>query len=271
MFSDFHVHTHFSADSEADIDLIIQTAVAKGMSHLCTTDHNDYDFPSVNGDSDFNFNLDVKNYYDSIIKYRKKYENIIDLKIGIECGLQLQTADRNEKLISSVPFDFVIGSIHVVNNFDPYYPEYFTERSDDEGFAEYFKAILDNIKAVKCFDVLGHMDYIVRYSPNKNKNYSYKKYADIIDEIIKILIENGKGIEVNTGGFAYGIGVPNPCPQIIKRYKELGGEILTVGSDSHRPSSVGRYFEQLPALLKSCGFNYYTVFKNRRPEFIKIN
>ena len=92
----------------------------------------------------------------------------------------------------------------------------------------------------------------------------------MIDEILRLLIEKGKGIEINTGGFKYGLGHPNPCEEILARYRELGGEIITVGADAHAPEHVGFAFEKVPQILKDAGFTYYTVFRKRKPEFIKI-
>lgn len=153
---------------------------------------------------------------------------------------------------------------------DPYYPAYWENHSEEEGYREYFESILENIAAFDGFDVYGHIDYVVRYGPNKNANYSYQKYADIIDEILKALIIKGKGIEINTGGFKYGLGHPNPAEDIIKRYHELGGEIITIGADAHQPEHVAFDFEKVPSILKEAGFTHYTVFKNRKPEFIPI-
>ena len=116
----------------------------------------------------------------------------------------------------------------------------------------------------------GHIDYVVRYGPDKNTYYSYADYADVIDEILKQLIHNGKGIEVNTAGFKYGLGHPNPCEDILKRYRELGGEILTLGADAHQPEHIAYDFQRLPKLLQTCGFSYYTVFKNRKAQFIAL-
>lgn len=236
------------------------------MRIICFTDHNDFDWPPDNT----SFLLDCPSYISRIADLREEYAGKIDIRCGIECGLQTQIIKKNRELIGSAPFDFVIGSIHVVNDFDPFYPEYFAGRTDREAFMEYFQTVLENIKAFDDFDVLGHMDYIVRYSPNKDKNFSLSAYSDIIDEILKTLIEKGKGIEVNTGGLAAGLSDPNPRMEIVKRYRQLGGSIITVGSDAHTPGDVGRYFDAMPRFLSSCGFDHYTVFKNRKPEFISL-
>ena len=116
----------------------------------------------------------------------------------------------------------------------------------------------------------GHLDYVVRYGPTKNANYSYKKYRDIIDEILKKLIGKGKGIELNMSGYKYGLSHPNPTEEILSRYLELGGEILTLGADAHAPEHVAFDYFRLPELLKQAGFHYYTVFEKRKPKMIRI-
>ena len=133
-----------------------------------------------------------------------------------------------------------------------------------------FESILDNLHSGADFDVYGHIDYVVRYGPDKNKYYSYERYADIIDAILKEIISQGKGIELNTAGFKYGLGHPNPTEDVLKRYHELGGEIITVGADAHKPEHVAYDFDKVSNILKDAGFMYYTVFENRVPAFIKL-
>lgn len=132
----------------------------------------------------------------------------------------------------------MIGSSHVVNGIDPYYPAFYKGKTEHEAYTEYFESILDNLHSGADFDVYGHIDYVVRYGPDKNKYYSYERYADIIDAILKEIISQGKGIELNTAGFKYGLGHPNPTEDVLKRYHELGGEIITVGADAHKPEHV---------------------------------
>ena len=158
----------------------------------------------------------------------------------------------------------------MVHGYDPYFPPFWKTHTEEEGYREYFESILENIRAFDDFDVYGHIDYVVRYGPTRNENYTYARYSDVIDEILRLLIEKGKGIEINTGGFKYGLGHPNPCEEILARYRELGGEIITVGADAHAPEHVGFAFEKVPQILKDAGFTYYTVFRKRKPEFIKI-
>lgn len=266
MISDYHLHSNFSGDSEALPEEMIQQAISLGMKSMCFTDHFDMDYP----DEPDLFLFDLDTYFEKLSFLKEKYRSIIQLHIGLELGLQKHLQAECQKIVKSCPFDFVIGSSHVVNHKDPYYPSYFEGRKEEDCYLEYFQSILDNLSVFQDFDVYGHIDYIVRYGPNKNKNYSYEKYQDILDCILKTCISYGIGLELNTGGLAYGLGHPNPHPDILKRYRQLGGEIITVGSDAHSPKRLAYEFQTVHQLLIDCGFQYYTVFKERKPEFIKL-
>ena len=117
---------------------------------------------------------------------------------------------------------------------------------------------------------MGHLDYVVRYGPNRNRKFTYKDYADVIDPILEVLIRKDKALEVNTGGFKYGLGHPNPHEDIIRRYKELGGKLITVGSDAHAPEHVGFEFARTAEILKSCGFREYAVFEKKKPVLLPV-
>lgn len=266
MFWDQHMHCNFSGDSNALPEDMIKAGIAHGLSGICFTDHLDYDYPEEPNI----FLLDFDNYFKVLPDLRKKYADKISVNIGIELGLQTQAAGQNLAVAEKYPFDFIIGSSHVVNHMDPYYPEFFAGRDEDAAYMEYFESVLENINSGVDFDVYGHIDYVVRYGPNKNAFYTYEKFKDIIDEILTQLISKGKGIEVNTGGFKYGLGHPNPTEDIIKRYRELGGEIITMGADAHVPEYVAYKFDKTAQIIKNCGFKYYTVFKNRKAEFIPL-
>ena len=114
------------------------------------------------------------------------------------------------------------------------------------------------------------MDYVVRYGKNREKEYAYSKFSDEIDMILKYLIEHGKGIELNTSGLKYGLPFAHPCPEILKRYRELGGEIITIGADAHKPEHIAYDFEKVKSILTDCGFKYYTEFLKRKPVFKQL-
>lgn len=269
MLWDTHMHSHFSGDSSSTPESMIEAAISKGLSGICLTDHMDYDFP-IHPQNPTIFEFDPAKYEHKIRQLQCQYMERLPVRYGIELGLQPHLAKKHAKLLQTYSYDFVIGSSHLVHGKDPYYADYYKDRTEKEAYLEYFNSILENIRAFQDFDVYGHLDYVVRYGPEQNANYSYSGYADIIDAILRQLIDLGKGIEVNTAGFKCGLGHPNPCEDILKRYRELGGEILTLGADAHQPKQVAYRFEQLPQLLESCGFSYFTVFKNRKPYFLPL-
>lgn len=266
MLWDTHMHTDFSGDSDSPMESMILSAINKKLPGICFTDHCDLDYPNT---PDL-FLLDLASYTTSVSSFKKKYLNQIDIRYGIELGLQTHLATQHATLLAAHDFDFVIGSSHLVDGIDPYYPKFYEGRTEREAYRNYFESILENINSFDDFDVYGHIDYVVRYGPTKNKHYNWLDYKDILDLILTTLIEKGKGIELNTGGFKYGLGHPNPCEDIICRYKELGGEIITIGADAHKPEHIAFDFSKVPDILKSCGFDYYTVFSNRKPNFIKL-
>lgn len=266
MISDFHLHTSFSADSTTPARSQIERAIALGMHEICITDHHDYDSDKPDNE----FLLDFSRYLPYMNGIRGEYAGQIRVNVGVELGLQVHELDELERLVSSHDFDFVIGSSHFIDRQDPYFPEFFSGRSEQEAYERYFEVTLARVRALDCFDVFGHLDYVVRYGPTTNQHYSYQAYREFIDPILTTLIEKGKGLECNTGGLKYGLGHPNPDETILTRYRELGGEILTVGSDAHAPQHVGYEFSRIPELLKHCGFRYYTVFHNRKPEFVRL-
>ncbi len=260
------MHTKYSGDSTADPDMMAEAALSRGLSGICITDHEDLEYP----DPDICFELDLPQYQAGIRALAERFAGRLPILFGIELGLQPQLADAHDKLLKQYDFDFVIGSSHVVHGVDPYYDCYYEGRAESDAYREYFESILENILAFDGFDVYGHLDYVVRYGPNRDEYYSYGAFSDIFDEILRALIQRGKGIEINTAGLKYGLAHPNPTEDVIRRYRELGGEIITIGADAHKPEHVGYAFDRVSGILRDCGFSHYTFFRQRRPEFLPL-
>ena len=266
---DLHLHTEYSFDSETPVRDMIEGSIRKGLKLICITDHYDRDYPIRGGVITQNA-IDCKKYYNHISGLREEYKDKIDVRIGIEIGFQPWLGEFYHQLVNEVPFDMVIGSMHVISGGEPYFREIFGGRTDEDVYYDNFVETLENIQKCWDFDVLGHIDYIVRYGDEQDKYYSYERYAPEIDKLLKRLIELGKGIELNTAGFKYGLPFPHPHPDIIKRYKELGGEIITIGSDAHIPSHIAYDYHKVGEILDYAGFKYYTEFKDRKPSFVKL-
>ena len=276
--SDNHVHTSFSSDSDTPMEDMILRAKALGLSSICFTDHMDYGFPYEKYQMDFLFSPD--GYVTKIKELSAKYTDF-PIRMGVELGLKEDIFELATALTKSYDFDFVIGSTHLVDNIDPYYEEYWENYGEINGIHHYYEATYQNIRQGFDFDVYGHIDYVIRYCPSikaskaQNNEAFYQQMIqqnkDILDEILLTLIHLGKGIEVNTGGLKYGLGQPNPHEAILRRYHELGGEILTIGSDAHETGYLAYEFEKIPALLQNCGFRYYTEFHKRKPVQITLS
>ncbi|MFP4697674.1 MAG: histidinol-phosphatase HisJ family protein [Eubacteriales bacterium] len=265
-YSDYHVHTNFSGDSNTPPETMIQKAIDLGLEKICITDHYDADFPN----EDISFVFDVDTYFKKLKYLKEKHSKKIEILIGVELGLQPDLTDIYTKLLNDYPFDFVIGSSHLIDKIDPYRGRYYENKTEYNAYSYYLKSIINNIKAFSSFQVYGHLDYIVRYGPYENKLITCDSYKEILDKLLLSLIHLGKGIEINSSGLKYGLGFPHPNLQIIKRYRELGGEIITIGSDAHVPEHLCYDFKIIYSLLKDIGFKYYTIFVNQKPEFIKI-
>ncbi len=268
--ADFHLHSSHSGDSHTPMEAMILQGISLGLTHMCFTEHNDYKYPDFEGKSGSVFLLNPDSYLYDLIRYKEKYADKINVLFGLELGLRPDCLRENAVLAKSYDFDFIIGSSHVCNGKDPYYPPFYENRNEEEAYLEYFESIAENIRLFENFDVYGHLDYVVRYGPNMDTDYSYDKYKDIFDKILSDLIAKGKGIEINTGGLKKGMKDCHPTLEVVKRYKELGGEIITIGSDSHDTSYITGNFHRAEKVLQEAGFRYYTLFEKRQPTFKKL-
>ncbi|MCD8019453.1 MAG: histidinol-phosphatase HisJ family protein [Clostridiales bacterium] len=268
--SDTHLHSFFSSDSEATPEAMIQKAIDLGLKTICFTEHYDPDYPE--NEEGLDFLLDFDAYYSTFLQLKEKYASQIEVLHGIELGVQrhLDSVLMDFYIRRGGRYDFIINSCHLVEGIDPYDGVYFKQHSPEEGTKNYFENILGNLKAFPFFQSAGHLDYITRYISTPRHAFRYADYQDILDAILRCLIENGKGLEVNTAGLKYGLPWPNPHMDILRRYRELGGEIVTIGSDAHKPEDMAYAFDRLPAILEEAGFRYYALYRKQRPEFIPI-
>ncbi|WP_455683338.1 histidinol-phosphatase HisJ family protein [Thomasclavelia sp.] len=258
---DYHMHTCFSGDSEAKPREHIKQAIALGLDEICFTDHRDFDYPIDD------FDLNIENYYQTIMQLKEEFKDQITVKWGIEIGLDMNHQIEINELINQYSFDFVIGSIHVINHTEFYYGDFFKGLSKEEAHRYFFEETLKCVKSFDCFNVLGHLDYIMRYGPYEDKKVEHYKYQDIIDEIFKTLIAKNKGIEINTSGYALNGNCGFPNYEQVKRYYDLGGRIITIGTDSHTSDRVGQYVEDVKINLKKIGFKDVTTFTKRKCDF----
>lgn len=270
--TDMHVHSMFSSDSTEEPDNIIQTAIQKGYQYVYFTDHHDIDFPVSEEEPLYDFQLDFVSYFSTLSSLQAKYKDQIEVLIGVEMGICPEIADKVTALVNQYPFDFVIGSSHLtsLDNGDPYWPSYYEGKTPYDAYCEYFLSEVENVKRTNAFDVYGHLDYAIRYCPDKSFTYQFKEYADIFEQLFRLLIDHGKGIEINTAGLSK-MGMAHPHIEALRMYKQMGGEIVTVGSDAHSANNIGYGFDIAKDMLQECGFSHFATYQKRKPVFHKLS
>ncbi|MBQ8378798.1 MAG: histidinol-phosphatase HisJ family protein [Oscillospiraceae bacterium] len=277
---DCHTHTQFSVDSEADINQMIEKAISLRLSAYAVTDHCEcnrwYSEDHYIGEDTyryFDFGKDFENSVSAVCELKEKYSDRINLICGVEMGQALQDVEIAERIVSDKRLDFVIASMHQL------------PKTEDFAFLDYTKFTQSEIKNLleryfteihkMClwgkFDILGHLTYVLRYIEGAyGVKVDMTPYDDIIEEIFKAVVSKGNGIEINTSGLRQKYGDTFPTYKYVKRYKELGGEILSLGSDTHFVEDVGKGIFEGSQIAKKAGFDYIAYYKNRKPEFIKI-
>ena len=278
IIADIHTHTIFSGDSNTPMETQADVAIKDGLKYLCFTDHHDLYYPEAElKDGTFGniFLLNFPAYFKKAAEVKRIYEGRLNILTGVELGLCEKALPECRALVAENKFDFVLASIHIIDGMDPYYPEFWMSHDSQTAIHKYFTTMLDMLDKYEDFDSLSHLDYIFRYVLDEagnpdDRNYSYRKYSSYIDPILKKIIDMGKALEVNTGGYRYELGVPNPQPEVLKRYLALGGEKITIGSDGHKPEDLAYAFDECESLLKSLGFKYYEIYINRKPVKIDL-
>ena len=265
MKADYHVHTIFSDDSEYLMEQVVRDAIAKGINEICFTDHVDY---GIKKDWDESDGVEITNvnyplYFETYQKMKQLYGEQISLKLGLEFGMQTHTIASYEKLFAKYPFDFIILSVHEVEDKEFWTQDFQKNRTQQEYNERYYEELLYVAQHYHNYSVLGHLDLITRY--DKAGIYPFEKVKPIITEILKTVISDGKGIEINTSCHRYGLKDLTPSRDILKLYHDLGGRVITIGSDSHKPEQLGAYIDEAKEELKRLGFEEFCTFDRMEP------
>lgn len=264
---DCHNHSNLSPDGENSPEDMVKRACELGIKYYSLTDH-----------------LEINKFYDEEYPYEEpvkrgslitpalaeKYADKIHMSYGIELGQPLQDIKLTERMLSSYKYDFIIGSLHMCDGWDDFYLLDYSKVSADMLMGLYFEEVLQMARWGE-FDVLGHLTYPLRYITGESGiQIDMDKYLPIIKEIFSTLIKNDMGIEINTSGLRQKINKPLPDEYYVALYKELGGRILTVGSDAHCTADLGKGISECVMMAKRLGFDSLAFYKNRKPEFVKI-
>ncbi|MBO5383255.1 MAG: histidinol-phosphatase HisJ family protein [Ruminococcus sp.] len=264
---DFHNHSTQSPDGENTVEEMVLRAIELGMKHYTITDHLE-----INKfyDEEFLYEEPVRQSSLLLPQLKEKYKGKISLQYGIELGQPLHDMDLTRRMLDSYNYDFIIGSCHMVRGYDDFYFIDYNETDPIFLLNLYFEELLE-MSEWGGFDSLGHLTYPLRYIVgDKGIHIDLTPYEKIIDEIFRTLIKNNKGIEINTSGLRQNIGLTLPDFKYVKRFYDLGGRILTIGSDAHCCKDLGKGIIDGIEIARKAGFKEIACFKNRNPEFIKI-
>lgn len=259
---DFHMHSTVSFDGHDDPQRMVRAAADMGLKEICFTDHIDYD-PLAQEQT---MVLDTKAYHEA---YDRLTHPEVKVRHGLEFGMLPGNAAQFREDLKRADFDFVIGSVHFAENVDIYFQPYWDGKTVYEAEKRYLEETLACVQAHDDFDVLGHLTYISKARAHPSpRPVPYEEHRQIIDEILRTLVQKGKGMEMNSSGVDR-CGDFLPFDVYFRRFKELGGQIVTIGSDAHNWQRVGQYSDRACAILKDI-FGYVCTFEGRKPIFHKL-
>ncbi|MBQ1928270.1 MAG: histidinol-phosphatase HisJ family protein [Acutalibacteraceae bacterium] len=265
IITDVHTHSNASPDGFDSPAEMVESAKAKNIGVLCITDH--FEVPEKDEDDYKNIEPKIENTF----RFRNTNSENKTL-VGIELGGAIYNPEYSKEFLSRHNFDFVLGSLHHIfyddGPIDYYFLDY-TGADTSKMLIDYFEKLYEQSKLL-LFDSLAHLDYPTRYMRLKNVPYSLKCCEDQIDAILKLLVENGKALEINTSGLFAPFCDTLPTQNIIDRYCSFGGEFVTVGSDSHKAESLAQGFNKAVAKASKAGIKYLAYYENRQPTMIKI-
>ena len=259
---DYHMHSTVSFDGHDSADAMLLAAEKAGLKEICFTDHIDY-FA----------NTDKQEWVFDTERYNQAYDGLrhpeVKIRRGMEFGLKPYNANQLKEDLNRRAFDFVLGSVHFVDELDVYYPEFWEGKTVLQAERRYLEEVLACVQAHEDYDVLGHLTYISKTRAHPcPRPVKAEDHRELIDEILRLLAQKGKGMELNTSGMDR-CGDYLPGQWYFRRFKELGGEIVTVGSDAHTASRVGQYSRAGCSLLQDI-FGYVCTFEGRKPLFHRL-
>jgi histidinol-phosphatase (PHP family) len=257
-YVDYHTHTTFSCDARDTLDAMCRQAIAIGLQEICFTEHADFE-PADSCTSYF----EPEPYFAAIEAAREQYGAQLMIRTGVEIGEPHRYPAETAALLDKYPFDFVLGSLHWVDGYPGFSAKFFEGRTREAGWRSYFEELVRLCEAGD-FDVLSHLDLPKRHIDE----FDPEPYAELTCTALQHLIARGMGIEINCSGLRHRVGEPLPGPAIIRWYRELGGEILTVGTDSHKVADLGQGLDVALAMAREAGFEALSVFEARRPHQI---
>jgi histidinol-phosphatase (PHP family) len=265
--TDMHTHTDNSFDGNHSAVHMCESAINKGVKAIAFTDHCEVDAFEKG-----NYERSVRQAFFEVSKARSAFIGDLLILNGIELGQPHYDVATSEKIISSQQFDVIIGSVHNLRNReDPYYIKDFSNMDVNAFLREYFEEIRKMVMWGN-FDILAHLTYPFRYLYSRNKiSVDINEYKDQVDRILRAAAEKDIALEINTAGLRQPIKKLSPEAETVKRFKELGGKYITIGSDAHYAQDIASGFAEAAEAAKYAGFNHTVIFQRRQPIEIPLS
>jgi histidinol-phosphatase (PHP family) len=258
---DYHHHTNHSFDSTANMVDVCKKAIENNIQEICFTEHF-----SVNPLAPTYGHINFDHYLSEIRSCQEQFHTHLTIMAGIELCEPHLLKNQYDETLKPLNLDFILGSVHNLNNQKL---RLALKEDHPTAYERYFNELHQMVSTAD-IDVIAHFDLMKRYAYKEHGFYDFQEYQEIIQQILKKAIDRNIGMEINTSGLRTGLKQTMPSVEIIQLYKNLGGEILTIGSDSHSADSVGANLSDALSLAKDCGFNYIYKFDKRKPIPVKI-
>jgi histidinol-phosphatase (PHP family) len=276
MRADFHMHTEFSDDSATPMEAQIERAIELGLDEICITDHVDYGLKTdwedgpvlwreVDGSREILKNVPYEEYLLKLDRMQRTYGDRIAVRKGLELGVQTHTLDAYRALADRYwdRLDFCLLSVHQIGDLEFWTDDYQRGKTKEQYNHGYYVELLDVMRAYDGYDVLAHLDHIARY--DGAAPLAFEAIEQDVEQVLAFAIERGKGIEINTSSWAYGLPDTTPSKAILGKYREMGGEIVTMGSDAHSPAKLAQHFDDAREVLKDLGYERFYTFEKHEP------
>lgn len=262
---DYHIHSTYSSDGHNTIMELCQSAVNKSIREIAITDHFE---PSMADEVYLYYNQ--KGYWAYMTKAKQTFKDKLKIKLGVELGQPHLFPERSNAILEDFPYDYVLASVHKLPEGMDVSELDYSRIKEEDVCSRYLKQI-KHLILWNNFDCIGHLDLIKRYSAAVyKKNITLTCQYELLKEVLQLAIHCGKGIEINTSGLRQTPKETMPGLDVLRLYRELGGEILTIGSDAHFAEDVGKGAADAADLAREAGFRFITTFNGRKPEWVSI-
>ena len=260
----YHVHTTFSCDATATMREQCLRAVELGLTEVAFTEHLDL---QPNEECYGYYNRDA--YEAEFRRCEAEFGGSVKLLRGLEMTYQQEFHDQIVNWIKGYPYDFIIGSVHVVKSEFLHLRDLYSRWNARDCYTWYYEELLRAAQS-GLFSVLGHLDLPKRYSYDTYGPVSWRDFEPLVNEVLRAAAATGTGIEINTSGLASAAKETFPGPDVVQRFRELGGVHITIGSDAHRPEQLGFGLDEGLRLARNAGFTAVTTYEGRRPRLVPI-